>query len=139
MEIPQHGVTDRPEEHLTRLRDDDSEDENIILNPNFEDGTSNWSGRGCKIVVHESMNDGKILPKSGKHFASASERTQTWNGIEQEITKRVKRKLAYQATALVRVFGKVATSADVRITLYVQLPDLREQYISVARSVSFEQ
>ncbi|XP_052191302.1 endo-1,4-beta-xylanase 1-like isoform X2 [Diospyros lotus] len=108
------------------------EEENIILNPKFEDGLNNWSGRGCKIVLHDSMGDGKILPMSGKFFASATERTQTWNGIQQEITARVKRKLAYEATAVVRIYGNNVTSADVRATLWVQTPDLREQYIGIA-------
>ncbi|KAL2498622.1 glycosyl hydrolase family 10 protein/carbohydrate-binding domain-containing protein [Abeliophyllum distichum] len=29
-------------------------DESIILNPRFDDGLQNWSGRGCKIVLHDS-------------------------------------------------------------------------------------
>ena len=97
---------------------------------------NNWTGRGCKIAVHESMANGKILPKSGKFFASATERTQSWNGIQQEITGRVQRKLAYEVTALVRIFGNNVTSSDVRATLYVQKPDLREQYIGIAKLVS---
>ncbi|KAJ6685758.1 hypothetical protein OIU79_015721 [Salix purpurea] len=104
-------------------------DENIILNPEFEDGLNNWSGRGCKIVLHDSMADGKIVPLSGKVFASATERTQSWNGIQQEITERVQRKLAYEVTAVVRIFGNNVTSADIRATLWVQTPNLREQYI----------
>ncbi|KAK4796586.1 hypothetical protein SAY86_028912 [Trapa natans] len=112
---------------------DEDDDQNIIINPNFEDGTNKWSGRGCKIILHDSMNGGKILPKTGKYFASASERTQTWNGIQQDITANIKRKLAYQVTSLVRIFSKnTSSSADVRVTLYVQMPDLREQYIGVA-------
>ncbi|KAF5939669.1 hypothetical protein HYC85_023928 [Camellia sinensis] len=107
-------------------------DENIILNPRFEDGLNNWSGRGCKIVLHESMGDGKIMPMSGKFFASATERTQSWNGIQQEITARVQRKLAYEITAIARIFGNNVTSADLRATLWVQTPDLREQYIGIA-------
>ncbi|OAY51065.1 endo-1,4-beta-xylanase 1 isoform X25 [Manihot esculenta] len=107
-------------------------DGNIILNPKFEDGLNNWSGRGCKIVLHDSMADGKILPQSGKVFAAATERTQSWNGIQQEITGRVQRKLAYEAIAVVRIFGNNVTSADVRATLWVQTPDLREQYIGIA-------
>ncbi|XAR62020.1 Endo-1,4-beta-xylanase [Bertholletia excelsa] len=109
-------------------------DENIILNPKFEDGLNNWSGRGCKIVLHDSMGDGKITPLSGKFFASATERTQSWNGIQQEITARVQRKRAYEVTAIVRIFGNNVTSADVRATLWVQMPDLREQYIGIAHS-----
>ncbi|XP_061374976.1 endo-1,4-beta-xylanase 1-like [Gastrolobium bilobum] len=109
-----------------------TEDENIIINPQFEDGLNNWSGRGCKIVLHDSMGGGKILPKSGKFFASATERTQSWNGIQQEITGRVQRKLAYEVTALVRIYGNKVTTSDVRATLWVQTPDLREQYIGIA-------
>ncbi|KAF9603527.1 hypothetical protein IFM89_037008 [Coptis chinensis] len=107
-------------------------DENIILNPQFEDGLNNWSGRGCKIAVHDSMGDGKILPSSGKFFASATERTQNWNGIQQEITGRVQRKLVYEMAAVVRIFGNNVTSANVQATLWVQLPNQREQYIGIA-------
>ncbi|KAG8373641.1 hypothetical protein BUALT_Bualt11G0045400 [Buddleja alternifolia] len=107
-------------------------DENIIQNPQFDDGLNNWTGRGCKIVLHDSMGDGKILPVSGKVFASTADRTQNWNGIQQEITGRVQRKLAYDVIALVRIFGNNITSADVRATLWVQATDLREQYIGIA-------
>ncbi|GKV19999.1 hypothetical protein SLEP1_g30183 [Rubroshorea leprosula] len=107
-------------------------DENIIQNPNFEDGLNNWSGRGCKIVLHDSMADGKIVPQTGKVFAAATERTQSWNGIQQEITGRVQRKLAYDVTALVRIFGNNVTNATVQATLWVQTPDGREQYIGIA-------
>ncbi|CAJ2643843.1 unnamed protein product [Trifolium pratense] len=109
-----------------------TDDENIILNPQFEDGLNNWTGRGCKIALHDSIADGKILPKSGKFFASATERTQSWNGIQQEITGRVQRKFVYEVTALVRIFGNNVTTSDVRATLYVQKPDFREQYIGIA-------
>ncbi|KAK6938017.1 Carbohydrate-binding, CenC-like [Dillenia turbinata] len=109
-------------------------DENIILNPRFEDGLNNWSENGCKILLHNSMGDGKILPPSGNFFASATERTQTWNGLQQEITGRVERKLAYEATAMVRIFGNNVTSAGVQITLWVQAPDGREQYIGIVNS-----
>ncbi|PIA44260.1 hypothetical protein AQUCO_01700095v1 [Aquilegia coerulea] len=107
-------------------------DENIILNPQFEDGLNNWSGRGCKIVQHDSMGDGKIVPSSGKFFAAATDRTQSWNGIQQDITGRVQRKLAYEMTAMVRIFGNNITTATVQATLWVQIPNQREQYIGIA-------
>ncbi|KAI7745462.1 hypothetical protein M8C21_010478 [Ambrosia artemisiifolia] len=111
-------------------------DENIVLNPDMEEGVNKWSGRGCRIGVHKSMGDGKILPKSGNFFASATQRTQTWNGIQQDITSRVERKLAYNVIATVRIFGNNTTShsADVKATLWVQTPDSREQYISIANT-----
>lgn len=82
------------------------------------------------------MGDGKIMPMSGKFFASATERTQSWNGIQQEISGRVQRKLAYEVTAVVRIFGNNVSSSDVRATLWVQTPDSREQYIGIAKLVS---
>ncbi|PKI55577.1 hypothetical protein CRG98_024025 [Punica granatum] len=107
-------------------------DENIILNPTFDDGLNNWAGRGCKLIVHESMADGKIVPMAGKYFAHATERTQTWNGIQQEITGRVQRKLAYEVSAVVRIYGSNVSNSDLRITLWTQTSNSREQYIGVA-------
>ncbi|XP_027940459.1 endo-1,4-beta-xylanase 1-like isoform X2 [Vigna unguiculata] len=121
-----------PNNNITTTACVSAGDDNIIINPQFDDGLNNWSGRGCKIVLHDSMNDGKIVPKSGKFFASATERTQNWNGIQQDITGRVQRKLAYEVTALVRIFGNNVSTADVRATLWVQAPDLKEQYIGIA-------
>ncbi|CAL9779832.1 unnamed protein product [Musa acuminata subsp. burmannicoides] len=109
-----------------------SVDENIVRNPQFEDGLSDWSGRGCKILLHNSLVNGKILPVKGRYFVSATERNQTWNGIEQEITGRVSRKLTYEVTAVVRTFGN-ANNADVRATLWAQSPNGREQYIGIAK------
>ena len=83
------------------------------------------------------MGDGKILPLSGKYFATATERTQSWNGIQQEITGKVQRKLAYDVTAVARIFGNNVTSSDVRVTLWVQAPNQREQYIGIAKLVLF--
>ncbi|KAK4781636.1 hypothetical protein SAY86_015738 [Trapa natans] len=107
-------------------------DENIILNPTFDDGLNNWEGRGCKIILHDAMADGKIVPMSGKYFACATERSQTWSGIQQQITGRVQRKLAYEVSAVVRIFGNDVSKSDLRITLWTQTSDFREQYIGVA-------
>ncbi|KAG0468880.1 hypothetical protein HPP92_018208 [Vanilla planifolia] len=107
-------------------------DENIILNPRFDDGLKNWSGRGCTIALRDSMGDGKVLPLTGKHFASTGGGTQTWNGIQQEITGRIQRKLAYELAAVVRIFGN-PSSTNVLATLYVQATNGKEQYITIAR------
>ncbi|CAA6657653.1 unnamed protein product [Spirodela intermedia] len=77
------------------------------------------------------MEDGKVLPSSGKFFASATDRTQSWNGIQQEITGRAQRKRAYDVTAQVRTSGNSGGNADVRATLWIQSPSGREQYIGI--------
>lgn len=108
-----------------------------MANPKFEDGLNKWSGRGCKLVLHESLACGKIVPLFGKVFACATERTQSWNGIEQEITGKVQAKQAYEAIAVVRIFGNNVSSADVRVTLCVQTTDLQEEYIGIAKLALF--
>lgn len=109
-----------------------STEEKIIRNPRFEDGLRNWSGRGCKLILRDYTGDGKILPHRGKAFASTKERCQSWNGIEQEITGRVQRKLAYETTCVVRISGTV-DKADVQATLWIQSPNGREEYICIAK------
>ncbi|GFQ06139.1 endo-1 4-beta-xylanase a [Phtheirospermum japonicum] len=104
---------------------------NILLNPSFNGGLNNWSGKGCKIFLHDHITHGKVLPKAGKFFVSTSDRTENWNGIQQEITGRVQRKIAYEVTAFVRIFGNNISSADVKATLWIQTADLREQYIAI--------
>ncbi|KAK9748423.1 hypothetical protein RND81_02G056300 [Saponaria officinalis] len=111
---------------------EDDDNDNIIINPAFEDGFNNWSARGCNVVLHDSMADGKIVPQSGKVFAAATGRTQTWNGLQQDITGRVKRKLAYEVTATVRIYGNSGNAANVQATLWIQTPDKREQYVVIS-------
>ena len=106
-------------------------DGNVIQNPGFEDGLNSWSSRGCKIFIHNSMGDGRITPLRGRFFASATDRSQSWSGIQQDISDRVQRKIPYEVTAEVRTLG--STSATVKACLWVQAPNGREQYISIAR------
>eukprot|EP01018_Ginkgo_biloba_P023065 Gb_13086 [translate_table: standard] len=107
-------------------------DENIIQNPLFEDGLNHWSGRGCKILLHDVMGNGEIHPVDGQHFASATVRTQGWHGIQQDIVGRLKRKSAYEVSAVVRISGNI-TTADVLASLWIQTRDLREQYITIGK------
>uniref|UniRef100_A0A1J3JJZ3 Endo-1,4-beta-xylanase A n=1 Tax=Noccaea caerulescens TaxID=107243 RepID=A0A1J3JJZ3_NOCCA len=125
------SVTIHRESSLSPERVTAEDEEDIVVNPNFENGLNNWSGRSCKIVLHDSMANGKIVPESGKAFASATERTQNWNGIQQEITGKVQRKRVYEATAVVRIYGNNVTNATVQVTLWVQNPNQRDQYIGI--------
>lgn len=83
--------------------------------------------------MHDTLGDGKVVPQMGKYFASTTNRTQTWNGIQQDITDRVQRKLVYMVTALVRLFGSSIAPSDVSATLYVKDSNGKEQYIAVAK------
>ncbi|KAF0909984.1 hypothetical protein E2562_001234 [Oryza meyeriana var. granulata] len=111
-------------------------DDNIILNPEFDNGLDDWAGSGCKIELHDSLDDGKVLPVNGKYFVAATGRTDTWNGVQQDVTSRLQRKLLYEVAATVRLSGANVPSApcDVWTTVAVQNSDGRQQYISVAKS-----
>ncbi|KAL0645804.1 hypothetical protein Bca4012_044095 [Brassica carinata] len=101
------------------------EQDSIILNPNFEDGLKNWNGRGCKAVLHESMDGGKIVPLSGHVFAAATERKAAWNGIQQEISGRFQRKRVYEAgnNDWVELKGKfLIHGSPSRVILYLEGP-----------------
>ncbi|XP_078436571.1 endo-1,4-beta-xylanase 1-like [Wolffia australiana] len=107
--------------------------ESILKNPRFDDGLKNWSGRGCKIFLRGSEGDETIHPYKGKRvFACTGDRCHTWNGIEQEITEQVQRKLAYEMTCVVRLC-EASSDSDVQATLWVQYPSGREDYISIAK------
>lgn len=117
---------------------DGAGDDNIILNPEFDDGLDNWAGNGCKIELHDSLDDGKVLPANGKYFVAATARTDTWNGVQQDVTARLQRKLLYEATATVRLHSASAAGAavapcEVRATLGVQTADGRQQYLGVGK------
>ncbi|EER93683.1 uncharacterized protein LOC8056729 [Sorghum bicolor] len=115
---------------------DGAGDDNIILNPEFDDGLDNWAGNGCKIELHDSLDDGKVLPANGKYFVAATGRTDTWNGVQQDVTARLQRKLLYEATATVRLHSSAAAVApcEVRATLGVQTADGRQQYLGIGKS-----
>ncbi|KAG9440028.1 hypothetical protein H6P81_020193 [Aristolochia fimbriata] len=106
-------------------------DENILLNPYFENGLANWTARGCRIALQDCFGDGKLTPLHGKFFASATNRTQQWNGIQQEITARVKQNVAYEVKAGVRISGGITGTVKVEVTLWVQKRNQREEYIRV--------
>lgn len=115
---------------------DGAGDDNIILNPEFDDGLDSWAGSGCKIELHDSLDDGKVLPANGKYFVAATGRTDTWNGVQQDVTARMQRKLLYEATATVRLHsaaGGAVAPCEVRATLGVQTADGRQQYLSVGK------
>ncbi|XP_066397127.1 endo-1,4-beta-xylanase 1-like isoform X1 [Miscanthus floridulus] len=106
--------------------------ETIIKNPHFEDGLKNWSGRGCNICRHEFTAYGNVRPLNGSYFASATGRVHNWNGIQQEITGRVQRKVLYEISSAVRIFGS-ANDTEVRATLWVQEYG-RERYVGLAKN-----
>ncbi|GJN40457.1 hypothetical protein PR202_gb29672 [Eleusine coracana subsp. coracana] len=104
----------------------------VIMNPHFEDGLKNWSGRGCNICRHEFTAYGNVKPFNGSYFTSATGRVHNWNGIQQEITGRVQAKVQYEISSAVRIFGR-GNDTEVRATLWVHEYG-RERYVCLAKN-----
>ncbi|BBN13674.1 endo-1,4-beta-xylanase [Marchantia polymorpha subsp. ruderalis] len=103
----------------------------LLHNPTFDDGLKSWTQKGCKAYVTESL--GAIGPETGKYFAVASQRTETWQGIEQDITGRIEESTLYHVSAKVRVNGGGVKEAMVMATLYMKGYDGKEQYMTLGR------
>lgn len=76
----------------------------------------------------------EVLPLEGKCFAVASQRTNTWSGIEQIITDRIDLETMYDVVATVRISGP-CSKAVVKATLYLQEDDKSDRYITMGRLV----
>ncbi|KAL2622160.1 hypothetical protein R1flu_002365 [Riccia fluitans] len=102
--------------------------EGLLLNPTFDDGLRPWAAKGCKAYVTESLGD--VLPAQGKYFAVATHRTETWHGIEQDITGRIEESTLYNVKGMVRLLGGVK-EARVLATLYMIGADGKDQYLTL--------
>ena len=74
---------------------------NIIQNHDFSQGLSNWHANCCRASIEAASNAGGSSSSSSS-YAVVSDRTETWQGLEQRITGRVSQGLAYSVSAWVR-------------------------------------
>ncbi|KAJ4762612.1 glycosyl hydrolase family 10 protein / carbohydrate-binding domain-containing protein [Rhynchospora pubera] len=125
------GSNQLPEEKNPIVRN--TEHESITQNPQFEHGLNHWTGRGCKILRNDSFGPAStVRPLRGKHFAVATQRWDTWNGIEQEITSKLQRKAVYTVKAIVRIGGS-SNKSEVRITIWYKGKNGREEFKGIAK------
>lgn len=118
------------EEYSSKIRVPES----IVHNAAFSNGLESWNLKGCRGFVCDCLENPKILPLEGKSFAVATQRTDTWSGIEQTITNRIELETLYDVVAAVRISGP-CSKAVVRATLYIQEADSSERYVTMGRLV----
>ncbi|RPJ49605.1 MAG: hypothetical protein EHJ95_08510, partial [Methanobacteriota archaeon] len=83
---------------------------NILVNPGFEtSSTGNWRARGCTYARATTPT-----PHNGARFGRASGRTETWQGIEQDVLNKMNIGQTYAVSGWVRTDN--ATSNDVHLT-----------------------
>jgi len=106
--------------------------ESIVHNATFANGLESWNLKGCRGFVCNGLENPKILPLEGKSFAVATQRTDTWSGIEQTITNRIELETMYDVVAVVRISGP-CSKATVMASLYIQEADRSERYVTMGR------
>lgn len=109
---------------------------NVLVNPTFSTGVQGWSGICCKVVHSGSHGWKGISGPRGKPFAIASDRTEGWQGIQQDITPLVQPNVTYLVTAMVRTQGKPHEGADVLATVRLEYGGSNTRYVSVGRWAS---
>lgn len=93
---------------------------NIIVNHDFSCGLDSWEPNTCDASV---VPDGQ-----GGNYAVVTNRTKTWQGLEQDITGRVSAGATYTVSARVRVSSPVQESNDVKATLRLEFQDSPRDY-----------
>lgn len=87
---------------------------NIIKNHDFSDGLFSWNANSCDSFV-VSSNDCNL-----ESYAVVNNRSDTWQGLEQDITDRVSPGYSYKVSASVSVSGPVFGSTQVLATLKLE-------------------
>jgi len=104
---------------------------NVLVNPTFSSGVQGWSAMCCKVIHSGSQGWKGILGPSGQPFAIALDRTEGWQGIQQDITALVQPNETYLLTAVVRTLG--GTQADVLATVRLEYGGFNTRYLPVGR------
>lgn len=105
-------------------------EDNVLRNSDFEQGLQFWYGKCCTVLLLDSSTVERS--SVSKHIALAANRTSGWQGIEQDVTGRVKGKKKYEVSASVRIRGEI-TSAEVLATLWIKDENNKEQYLTLGR------
>ncbi len=84
-------------------------DTNILVNPDFENGTSEWAGRNCRIEAVKSP------VHNGSGSAKASGRNANWQGIKQSVFDKVVSGKTYKISGWVRLDNAPSTSVSLSV------------------------
>lgn len=110
--------------------------ENIVENHDFSGGLQSWKPNSCNgyVVCGESAPYDGIEANSGENFVVISNRTECWQGLEQDITNRISVGSTYDVSVLVRVWGpSLQGSTGVQATLKLEYTDSDTAYLFVGR------
>ncbi|CAH9053519.1 unnamed protein product [Cuscuta europaea] len=99
---------------------------NIIQNHDFKGGLHKWYANCCKAFV--------VNPVDSSPYALITNRRESWQCLEQEITGRVSKGCIYSIRAFVTVAGKLpGKTSAVQATLRLSYKHSATCYISIGR------
>lgn len=109
--------------------------ENILSNNDFSEGLHLWQPNSCHafVAVEGSGYHHGVRPHSGSSYAVLTHRTQSWQGLEQDITEKVTLGTEYFVAAYVRVHGEVHESVPVQATLKFEDDSSSTNYVNIKR------
>ncbi|MQM14989.1 hypothetical protein Taro_047927 [Colocasia esculenta] len=93
---------------------------NIILNHDFSEGLLSWHPNSCEAYVVPPGTPNSIASKSGQYYAVVTKRTESWQGLEQDVTGQVSPGSTYTVSAIVRVRGALEGSTDIQAMVLLQ-------------------
>lgn len=112
-----------------------SQQKNIILNHEFSEGLKYWHPNCCHAYV-ASEGSGLLVgvrANSGGNYAVVTQRTEGWQGLEQDITERITLGVRYNVLAYVRAYGDLQGPCGVQATLKLENQDSSINYLFVER------
>lgn len=109
---------------------------NIIMNGDFSMGLHAWHPNCCySYVVTAAESNNMDGPSTGSvvNHAVVTNRTECWQGLEQDVTSYLSPGLTYLVSACVGVSGPLQGSADVLATLKLEYQDSATNYLCIGK------
>jgi len=102
-------------------------DENLLVNPGFEEGTTGWADRGCNLSTSS-------LSRSGSYSGFATNRNSTWQGIKQSVLGKMIPGETYDISAWIKLEN---SSSDQIVATIEQKDDRDVRYIRVDQATGY--
>lgn len=108
--------------------------ENIILNHNFSQGLHLWHPNSCdaSVVSPESGSTEGVSTKLSGGYARVTNRNQSWQGFEHNITSLVSPGSTYKISAQVGASG-THESSKIQATLRLEYKGSDTKHLSIER------
>lgn len=109
-----------------------------IVNGDFSAGIEPWYPNGCEAFVVSSdpfCSEAMSAESASGGYAVVTNRKETWQGLEQDITTRVSPGITYNVSACVGVSGPFHESAEVLATVRLEHEDSPTEYLFIGKYV----